>query len=371
MNKKLKLSIYFIAVASIFLVAIMSFNVELSKAQSSTTDLTGWAWSDTVGWISFNSDDAGAGGVDYSVKFSSTTGSLSGYAWSTNVGWISFNSSDVTGCPEGVCTPTVSTSTGKVDGWARALSPLTSSSAGNWDGWIHLSGTNHSSPNTSGAGGISDAGVTYNKANGRFTGYAWGNDVLGWINFDVMDPTAPGPEFNTILQAKKNTAGSSYYAGSLMLDTVENPVSLVLKYSLNVGATDSTSNYSCTLVKSGGGSIDISSNQYDGTVTVSQNNGDNLNYTYNCIYTADNAFHDSSIVNVSITNSTCPSGQVWDGFMCIVPPVVVTPGACAFPKISNTDPVSGVTTCVCPSNYLTVGTAPNTTCKPKSIIREN
>lgn len=50
-------------------------------------DLSGWAWSDYAGWISFASTTP----IAYKVTISTTTGDFSGWAWSSNIGWISFN----------------------------------------------------------------------------------------------------------------------------------------------------------------------------------------------------------------------------------------------------------------------------------------
>jgi hypothetical protein len=38
-----------------------------------------------------------------------------------------------------------------------------------WDGWISLNGDNY--------------GVSFSSVTQRFSGYAWGSDVVGWINF--------------------------------------------------------------------------------------------------------------------------------------------------------------------------------------------
>jgi type II secretory pathway pseudopilin PulG len=63
--------------------------------------LFGYAWSDSVGWISFNCDQtsvgggnncASGGGVDYGVTIDTATGDFEGWAWSDTIGWISFNS---------------------------------------------------------------------------------------------------------------------------------------------------------------------------------------------------------------------------------------------------------------------------------------
>jgi len=66
---------------------------------STSGALTGYAWNDNVGWISFNCDqtDHGGsahceanGGADYNVTIDSN-GDFLGHAWNDNVGWISLN----------------------------------------------------------------------------------------------------------------------------------------------------------------------------------------------------------------------------------------------------------------------------------------
>ncbi len=66
-------------------------------------NLSGWAWSDNYGWISFSCKTGGSSGEDicttsnYGVKVATTTtasyqaGEFDGYAWSENIGWISLN----------------------------------------------------------------------------------------------------------------------------------------------------------------------------------------------------------------------------------------------------------------------------------------
>lgn len=59
-------------------------------------DLTGYAWNDTLGWVSFNCDQSSHGDSnncatsDYGVSIDAS-GNFSGYAWSDLGGWISFN----------------------------------------------------------------------------------------------------------------------------------------------------------------------------------------------------------------------------------------------------------------------------------------
>jgi len=124
----------------------------------------GWAWSENIGWISFN-NTSGGGSVNYEVSINPDTGIFSGYAWSENIGWISFNSGDLAGCPSGTCQAKLDLSSYQVSGWARVLSQT--------DGWIHLRGTNY--------------GVSLDTATGppyEFKGWAWEDTVTGWLSFN-------------------------------------------------------------------------------------------------------------------------------------------------------------------------------------------
>ncbi len=61
--------------------------------------LTGYAWNDTIGWISFNCDQTSHGGENrcaesnYKVTVNPGTGDFEGYAWNDIEGWIGFNGS--------------------------------------------------------------------------------------------------------------------------------------------------------------------------------------------------------------------------------------------------------------------------------------
>jgi hypothetical protein len=58
-------------------------------------NLSGWAWNDVIGWISFNcANTGGCGTVSYNV-YIDASGNFHGYAWNDAVGWISFNCLDV------------------------------------------------------------------------------------------------------------------------------------------------------------------------------------------------------------------------------------------------------------------------------------
>jgi hypothetical protein len=86
---------------------------------------------DGIGWLSFNNLSDGSA-VNYGVNIPLTDGNLSGYAWSEYYGWISFNAADLAGCPGGTCT---ATRTGAaITGWARFIairqSPITAGRLG-------------------------------------------------------------------------------------------------------------------------------------------------------------------------------------------------------------------------------------------------
>jgi hypothetical protein len=112
-------------------------------------------------------------GVNIPTANGLLTGSLGAYAWSENVGWISFNSVDIAGCPGGNC---VSQRFGNtLTGWARILSIRDAgANAGGWLGWIKLSGTAQN-------GSTYGVGINANT----LAGYAW-SDELGWIDFSKV-----------------------------------------------------------------------------------------------------------------------------------------------------------------------------------------
>lgn len=53
-------------------------------------NLSGWAWNEVIGWISFDSATSGSS-YSYQVIINSSTGDFSGWAWNDKIGWISFN----------------------------------------------------------------------------------------------------------------------------------------------------------------------------------------------------------------------------------------------------------------------------------------
>ncbi len=124
-----------------------------ATAHAADIAITGYAWSDTIGWVSFSG--TAANGSPYGVTVGGG-GVLSGYAWSDNIGWITFGPNS--------CGAQANFSAGALSGFAQATG-----AGGGWDGCISLSGA---SP----AYGVTLSGTT-------FTGYAWGSDVVGWLSF--------------------------------------------------------------------------------------------------------------------------------------------------------------------------------------------
>lgn len=225
-----KFIISLIILAAILAVGIL--NKDAARPSStlveagSSHNVNGWAWSDTVGWISFNSKDCDSdedgisdndtdptrydcpiGQVisNYGVDIDSATGEFSGYAWvnprdddagggvgSDNIGWLSFESADVAGCPfvppNGSCTATIDINTvsptyNQVTGWARFLTPKNKPlEAGGWDGWVSLSCLND--------GYCADSDYGLYRENCALINYAWGGydesvkeSAVGWIGF--------------------------------------------------------------------------------------------------------------------------------------------------------------------------------------------
>jgi len=183
------------AVAIIFLAGILFFDHEKNNtpdAQAAATEnVMGFAWSENIGWISFNSlgcdtnnngfidigacggnDNATTPSISYGVNLNADK-TLSGYAWSSNIGWISFNTIDVAGCPSLPCQPSLSGS--DFSGWARALA-----FGGGWDGWISLRNN------------VIPYGVALSGTD--FEGFAWSDMVIGWISFNSKncDPLGAG-----------------------------------------------------------------------------------------------------------------------------------------------------------------------------------
>lgn len=201
-----------------------------------------WAWSENIGWISFNSlncdpnnntwTEGGLNNPDfpncpegdsisnYGVSVDSFTGIgyISGYAWSPSLGWLDF---DPIGTPPVYPTKTaeLDNSTGKVSGWARFLSY-----GDGWDGWVKLSdnpiaGRNAKYMDSSkGSGGFISLELTYqDKPRVSYLDSGLNLKLAGCDNRFCKSeiPFTGNPGGN---------AGTQGYTTSLALDRNENPV---------------------------------------------------------------------------------------------------------------------------------------------------
>jgi hypothetical protein len=152
-----------------FLLFALTFSNTTPVFAGAGENVTGWAWGGTAsldgayqgaGWISFNNLTDGSA-TNYGVNVPATDGNLTGYAWSEHYGWLSFNSSDLGGCPTAPCSARRVGST--IQGWAKFS---TATADPNWSGWVSLSAVNVTPSNV-------------------FTGYAWSDD-LGWIQMSLV-----------------------------------------------------------------------------------------------------------------------------------------------------------------------------------------
>jgi len=144
MTNRVKILTIFISVILIIGLIYFLDNFTLPTQADSDDNVSGFAWSENIGWISFNSTSDGST-VDYGVNIDTESGKLSGYAWSENIGWIGFNRGDTGAppsndpCPDGSCIAKVDNPSNlgiadvNIKGWARALSY-----GGGWDGWIRF-----------------------------------------------------------------------------------------------------------------------------------------------------------------------------------------------------------------------------------------
>lgn len=229
-----------------FYFSLFLFLFPFQSVFAATGDIEGWAWGGGaantrgMGWISMNSSDCdtdGNGLIDnlscgviglpiptYAVNVPMTDGNLSGYAWSEHYGWISFNASDAAGCPSGTCPARrVGDS---ILGWARTLSIRDAGvNAGGWQGWINLNSAN--------SVGGSSYGLEILKMTKRISAgypdttcitnpiactYAY-SDELGWIDFSLAGYSADYricPSNLTITEGMNASLHAYYNANGLV-----------------------------------------------------------------------------------------------------------------------------------------------------------
>ena len=276
MNMSISKNVFsvFVMLAAIF-GGISVARAQTGASSASTPDVLGYAWSDGAGWISMSCQDGGpaasdiCGAVNYGVQIDAS-GNMTGYGWSDNLGWIKFGG--LSGFPAGGLDAHYDSISGNISGFARFCSGMSGSSyfainntctgasrTDGWDGWLSLSGKNPSY-------GVMIGG------NGVFSGFAWGNEVVGWTDFSAVKlSTATGNEsiaFDVGKIPLTGNQGVQYVPAPYMVTTPSGPTTLTLFTSQKlfwkwntVGAT------SCTFsgvssagaaVPSGAGSMNLS-----------------------------------------------------------------------------------------------------------------
>ncbi len=233
-----------------------------------TNDLSGWAWSSDIGFISFNSKDQPVNTIKYGVDAAETPDGngwiLKGYAWSPNVGWLKFGPQAEYGSGEDtklascknamgiiysnpwtntqgtisdatLCQTVMPSKTGSqslpVYGWARFLYTI------GGDVSNSLLALDYSRP---------DVQISYDPVSQQFSGWAKSVDAPGYISFNnnifpgEMAYAVLGPQF--LLNAPQNVEVRESTCDSV------GPVNSI-SFSPVVGATKYflyTKNGSCT-----------------------------------------------------------------------------------------------------------------------------
>ena len=201
MQSKKHIVAIFVLVGVIFLVGSSSKDVRavdlppLSCGVYGTGDaLTGWGWSDGIGWISTNCEDAGVCGTsEYAVSVDAA-GLMTGCAWSNHIGWITFENDALAECPSGVCEARLNRLTHRMSGWARALNGTDVEDG--FSGWISLAGT---------ATDGSPYAVVVDDPTAE--SWAWGDTTLGWILFDTLGLDLPPIEVSCSISASRSARG--------------------------------------------------------------------------------------------------------------------------------------------------------------------
>ena len=271
---------------SISIIAFTVFLIPIFRVSAAAQpNVFGWAWSDSIGWISFNNcknptvTTSNCGSITYGVNYDVGTKEVSGYAWNDNIGWISFNPSDWGACPPGMSTCSSNKWQTGSNTWARAISGKSSNSGG-WDGWISF---NHPSYSSFG----SSVGSTDVSGNSVFSGYnfggstvyavsgtAWGSDIVGYVDLSGVY-VVPGKPTITLTPNK-----ASIFAGDKVNFswTAKNFNPTSCEGITNVGYTGITTDYDAfsDWIKSqgsgtnGAGTISGIEVKYDPTNTVSK-----------------------------------------------------------------------------------------------------
>lgn len=201
-------------------------------------NVRGFAWGGTqsvdgayngMGWISMNSLSDGSAS-SYGVNIPLVDGALSGYAWSEYYGWISFNGGDLAGCNPGLAQATRSGNS--ITGGARILAikdAVATGNAGGYDGCISLSG---------GGYGLTISGSASPLS---VNGYAWSSD-LGWIDFTGVQIEYVNPTLGSINAPDCKISNGASTCNTTVTWVINNPITPIIKNgSTQIASTGSGS----------------------------------------------------------------------------------------------------------------------------------
>ncbi len=209
-NKFIKF-VLFSALTIVLSILVAQFGPTPQQVSAQNANITGWMWSDNVGWVSLTCDNTTSCGTSAYGINQDTDGDWEGYGWSDNIGWIKFDS----GCPsgsEGQCGSKMITNT--LRGWARFCAGSDDGACGagprpdGWDGWVSLSSTNDHNPSVA---GVQTSAFAYGptQSGSQVTGYAWGSTVVGWTQMvDVTVASSSQSTLRLVASASVPTAGA-------------------------------------------------------------------------------------------------------------------------------------------------------------------
>lgn len=123
-------------------------------------------------------------GVTMTDDGNGTKAILDGYAWSDSLGWISFKAADLSGCDSTPCKAWVDTTcpSGKCGlyGWAKVIS-VNAGNNGGWDGFVHLNYSGNCDDGTGKSTGATGCLATGTTVYGAYFDQGSGN-LMGYLN---------------------------------------------------------------------------------------------------------------------------------------------------------------------------------------------
>lgn len=228
---------------ALFVVTVFTMNVMPFIAFAAPTDnVSGYAFSDMPNSAdedlpTYDASDNHYGGHGlgfinmsgdrYGVNLG-TDGKFTGYAWSELGGYVQFNPSTFPADATDAHGAQVSESclsgltACSVTGWIRFISASNDPQSGGWDGWVKMSDS------ALWSNGVK-LGAPDAAKNRQMSGYAWGGDVVGWVDFSNVKimgdwcPNIPGFDASIPVGMVKDVDGNCVTPPRCIPPLVENP----------------------------------------------------------------------------------------------------------------------------------------------------